>query len=318
MGERLLYLPAVAFALTAAALAYRFVPRRAPIVLGALLLLYTGRTLARNSAWDGAFSLASADVPTSPRSARLREALAKALFERDERGNIDAVIAEQESACAIVAPLPPVLSSELPQAHLGIYYAIKAGQLGKDRRRQWYERSIAALLRAREIAEVQAKAFDAAQAAHGKPLSKLPSFQLLYFYLANDYAVLGRYPEALEAARYGMGIDPRFTDGYDALSGLYLAAGRPRDAAVALLEKAQVDGFHPATLRALQQVYGTVPDAACAFTDRQLNLGCPRVRADVCEAAGALAEWYTQARAPADAEVARRTAAERYGCPPRP
>ena len=93
MGERFLYLPSVAFSVLVAAMLYRLQTERyARAALIALLAVYTVRTIARNPAWNNNASLSAADVPTSPRSFRLRDMLAQALFAQDARGNIDRAI----------------------------------------------------------------------------------------------------------------------------------------------------------------------------------------------------------------------------------
>ena len=131
MAERFLYLPSVAFAMCLAAAADRIAPRR--LATGArylLALLYTGRTLARNLDWKDDLSLGTADTVTAPRSFRLHDLLARALFDQDPQRNLDAAIAEQEKSWAILSPLPPAISSEMPPMFLGIYYGMKAASLG--------------------------------------------------------------------------------------------------------------------------------------------------------------------------------------------
>lgn len=70
MAERLLYAPAVAVAIVVAGV-YELVAaqRLAPIVLGALLLCFTGLTLARNTDWETPLSLWQDTVDKQPRSA---------------------------------------------------------------------------------------------------------------------------------------------------------------------------------------------------------------------------------------------------------
>jgi hypothetical protein len=85
-----------------------------------------------------------------------------------------------------------------------------------------------------------------------------------------------------------------------------------------LEEKAQVDGFQPATVAAIRDVYRKIPDGACAFVQQgtawQLSLGCPPVKSDLCLAWSDLAQAYTDARQPAQAQGLRDGAISRYGC----
>ena len=318
MAERFLYLPSVAVAIAIAALAYRLKnQRQAQIVLAVILVLYAGRTIARNPAWNDDLTLASTDIPTTPRSFRLHDMLAKALFDQDARRNIDRILQEQEKSWEILSPLPPARSSEFPPAFLGIYYATKADLAGPSQSRQWYEKSRAVLLKAREISQANEKAYDALQVAHGTHLTTRTGFQQLYFNLANADLNLGNFPESVEALRYGRNLNPAAPEAYDGLSVAYSAMGNPAQAVVALLEKAQVDGSQPATIGAIRDVYLKIPDGACAFVQQgaavQLNMACPRVQADLCLAWADLAQAYAEARQPDQSRDARVTA-QRLGC----
>jgi hypothetical protein len=68
-------------------------------------------------------------------------------------------------------------------------------------------------------------------------------------------------------------------------------------------------------LSAVHDPYAKVPDAACAFDDRgALNRSCPRVRTDVCRAAGELEQTYKEARMPDRVGRLHDDAARDYGC----
>jgi tetratricopeptide (TPR) repeat protein len=322
MAERFLYLPSLAFAFAVVGLLYRLRGGRwAPVALGVLLALYAGRTFARNLDWRDNLTLASADVPTSPRCVRLRDALAKALWEQDGRRNIDAAIREEEVSWALVEPLPVEWSTELPPTYLGIYYSFKAGLMGggsNPQGRPWYEKSIAMLLRARAISQAAAKAFDEAQLAHGKPLGVRIGLPELYLALGSDYYSLARYPEALEAFLQGRRLNPTMTMFYDGLADVYWARGQYDRAATSLESKGMVEGFAPATTNAIARIYARMPEAACALESRgagpQINLTCPKVKSDLCLAASDLAQAFTEARNPAQAYTFRAEGAQRYGC----
>ena len=323
MAERFLYLPSVAFAIAVSMLVYRsWSPRLAPALLAALLVFYTGRTMARNLDWKDNLTLAAADVESAPRSFRMHIMLANSLFQQDASRNIDRVIREAETGWAILSALPPAQSMEVPPANLGMYYAWKAKLLGTKlgpRTRPWYDRSLAVLLRAREISEATEKAFDQAQLAAGRPLPARGAYQRLYFSLANDYLQLERFPEAAEALRYARDIDPRVLETYRYLGLVYTAAGQPERAAIAQLQQGLLDGFQPGTLAEVRAAYAGLPDGACATQDRagvlSLNLDCPRLHTGLCRASADLAQSFIEARLPARAQELRETAVERYGCP---
>ncbi|MGA2038087.1 MAG: glycosyltransferase family 39 protein [Bryobacteraceae bacterium] len=246
MAERFLYLPSVAFAIGAAALAWRYLsPRQAWAALGLLALLYTGRTWARNADWHDNLTLGLADVETAPRSARLHDMLGKAWYDRDPHANLDRAIAEQEKAWKLVRGLDPEQSSELIPAHLGIYYAERSSLAPEAERRAWREKSIAVLLEARKISLAAEQAFDNAQVEHNRPLVSRQAFVLLYLYLADDYLSLGRFSEALDALRYARILSPRFPPLYEAMAAAYRGLGDARGEAVARAGQALAEGRTP-------------------------------------------------------------------------
>jgi protein O-mannosyl-transferase len=325
MAERFLYLPSVGFALALAAAADRIRPRRFAVGAAVLLaLLYAGRTLARNLDWRDDLTLGKADTVTTPQSFRLHDLLARALFDQDQQRNIDAAIAEQEKAWAIIAPLPPAISTEMTPMLLGSYYTMKAASLGQanPQSRAWYEKSAAILIRAREISRAVEKAYDDTQRAAGRPLTARSGFPQLYLGLANTELNLGRFAEAAEACQYAAGLDPRTLDAYDGMALAFLGLNQPERAVVPLLEKAQMDGFVPSTLAALRNVYARIPEGACAVDQSggalTLNPRCPRLAADICRAAAELQTTYREARQPDGAIQIGNWAAARYGCPATP
>ena len=318
MAERFLYLPSVAFAMAAVALFYRLKDSRHTVaVLSVLLVACAGRTLARNPAWNSDLTLASSDLQTAPRSFRLHDMLAKALFEEDPARNIDRAIAEEEKSWEILEPLPPARSNEFPPTFLGIYYGVKASLAGPEQGRAWYLKSAAVLERARTISQALEKAYDGDQRAHGKPVTARSGFQQLYFNLANAYLNLGRFAEALEALRYGRGLDPRALESYDGMKIAYASMGHPEQAALALLEKAQIEGPQPATLAEIRDAYQKFPDGGCAVIQQdaglQLNTECPRIKSDLCLAWSDLEQAYQEARQPGAAAELRNLRV-RSGC----
>ena len=320
VAERFLYLPSVAFAVVTAALFYRLKNEQyVKAALIALIALFTVRTLARNPAWNDDISLASADLPTSPRSFRLHDMLAKALFDKDARGNIDRIIAEEEASWKIIAPLPPERSTSFPPTFLGVYYATKADLVGPEERKEWYRKSLAILLKAREISRALEKEYDEVQRAHGAMTVRASNPQI-YLNLANAYMNLDDYPDAVEALRYAKGLSPRTLEVYDGLSVAYSTMGNLPMAVATLEEKALVDNFQPATMGAIRDLYQKMPDGQCAFVQRaagwEFNMaGCPRVKGDVCIAFADLAQAYRDARSPQDVEQVQAAATQRYGCP---
>ena len=271
MAERFLYLPAAAFAIAIAALAYR--SRAHPAILGVVVALLAARTIARNPAWKDNLALASADVGTAPRSFRVHEMLAQALHERDPRGNLDAAIREQERSWEIVKTLP---AADIPVAtpmNLGGYYLEKGDVAGKE----WYEKAVAILLRGREISQAAERAWDDAQLAHGKPLRGRFATPNLFFNLGQAYGSLARYSEALEALRWGRAIDPAQIQFYEPMAAAYAALGERDQAAVIMEEKRIVEGGQSESCAAWADLAGAYRQA------RQLeHVGEVTRRAEAC------------------------------------
>ncbi|HEY1341860.1 MAG TPA: tetratricopeptide repeat protein [Bryobacteraceae bacterium] len=319
MAERFLYLPAIAFAITAAALASRLLPRRYVVpILGLAIALSGIRTFARNPDWSSHLALMTADVKNAPSSVRLHEMRGEALFLADRTANLDEAIRELETAWAMIRDLPPGRMLAMIPASLGTCYDAKGDAAGTKtpEGRAWYEKALPLLLRAREASELADKTFDELQLRHGKPLVPRPGYQPLYFALGGTYARLGRYPEAVDAYRYGIGLKPEAPDFYMNLARAYFASGDTRSAVTAVVAKAALAGFNKATLGEVQKAYENVPDGACAVTaSGDLNLKCPRLRSDLCTAYRDLRGYFLAARDPARARSLRDEAVKKYGCP---
>ena len=323
MGERFLYLPSAGFAIAVVALAYRLGGERiAPVVLIAVIALFMFRTFARNFAWKDNLALASADVQVAPHSFKLHADLAYALSEQDPVRNIDRVIRESETAWGIVRSLPPDLIPPSTLSDLGSYYATKGDQMGGTltaQGRALYQKALSVLLRAREIDLARGKRYDQSLLAHGKPLAFRIGFQRLYLNLGVVYVRLGRTVEALDAYRYARNLNPAARLPYDAISDTYLASGNPESAAITLVEKNLAIPNDPDTISALRDLYGKIPGGSCAIDyprgQPTIDVTCPRVRQDVCQASVDLAQAFLEARKTDRAREIKQTAIERYACP---
>jgi hypothetical protein len=101
-----------------------------------------------------------------------------------------------------------------------------------------------------------------------------------------------------------------------------VADGNLERAAVILIEKTQVDGYKPATVAAIQQLYARIPGGGCAIGSQngewKLNPDCPLMRTDMCLAWADLAHVYVEGRRPEEARFLRDRALGRYGCPAEP
>lgn len=81
MSERLIFMPSVGFCIVIALLAWRLIKllknSTTPVLagLGAIIVLFGLGTILRNPAWKDNFTLFSTDIYTSPKSAKLRNAM---------------------------------------------------------------------------------------------------------------------------------------------------------------------------------------------------------------------------------------------------
>jgi tetratricopeptide (TPR) repeat protein len=248
----------------------------------------------------------------------MHDMLAKALFDKDAAGNIDRIIREQEASWKILEPLPPSLSTSFTPTFLGVYYATKADLVSPPERRAWYEKSLAILLKARDISLALEKKYNDVQSKYG-PVTARASNPQLYLHLGNAYMNLGDYRNAVEAMRYAQGLNPRTLEVYDGLNVAYASTGNFPMAVAVMEEKALVDNFQTETMRAIRDLYQKIPDGACAFVQNgggwQFNFaGCPRVKGDVCVAFGELAQAYREAHLPKDAQNVKDAGTSQYGC----
>jgi len=315
MAERFLYLPSVGFAIAAAALLYRSKARVPAQAMGfVLVVLLACRTFARNRDWQDNLTLARADVASAPRSARLHEMLAGALFAEGPAHNLDAAIASGEAAWEILRVLPPGEIYQQTPARLGAYYRMKGDAVGPPESGRWYEQSREVLERARESSQAIERTYDRAQLAHRKPLATRLAYQPVYADLGLTDMRLGRYSEAIEAIRYGREVDPRTPQLYDLLAAAYAAQGNPHWAATTLLEKILLLGATPEAVGRLSQLYGA---GSCAVERGdgwiRLDEACPQIQPDLCSALGDLADLLRAARLPeVSAQFAGRLASR--GC----
>ncbi len=322
MALRFLYLPSAGFAVAVVALAGRI--NRPQLVTGLLVVAiaaFAARTLVRNPAWQNNLTLATADVLTAPESFRTHQLLAEALNQTDPRGNLDPAIREYETAVRILAPLPaedgcPVCLSEMGRLYYGKALALGGANTGEAR--NWFEKAVAMLEKARAVAILQARAFDDAQIAHGLPLRTSGDIDL-YLYLARSYTRLDRPDDAVRTYREAQGVDPLKSEVYDEMATVFATQGKIEQAAIVIDEKSFMLGMSNATTASLRNLYARIPDGSCALKTEggavALNLDCPRVRADMCLGWGELDTAYRAARQTSRADQLRTSAMGQYGCP---
>jgi tetratricopeptide (TPR) repeat protein len=302
MAERFLYLPSVGFAVALAALIYQFAPpRTAALVLGALILLFAGRTLARNPDWNNDLTLTAHDVEVVPNSFRFHEMYGEFLFLAD-RANIDRAIQQEEAAWALLQSVPPAWGYPQIPASLGRLYGVKGDMVGPStpEASAWHAKALAMSERAMAIANASQQDFDNAQIQAGKPMPRRPAYQNVYFIAALGLRGAARYTEAIDAYRRAQAIEPENLQYYTGIADTYAAMGDPGQAAVTLLEKGLALGMTPEVLAEIGRAYDKAPGGSCAVALQSglaaLNTNCPRVRGDICQALNNLVKTYHEAR----------------------
>jgi hypothetical protein len=319
MAERFLYLPSVGFAVAAAAVAYRFAtPRNAAIVLGALALLFAGRTLARNADWNNDLTLTAHDVETAPNSFRLRAMYGEFLFQAGPV-NIDRAIPQEEAAWALLQSVPAAWGYPQIPSSLGRLYGVKGDMLGPSTPQgaAWHAKALTMAQRATAIADASQQDFDRMQLRAGKPLPRRLPYQNVYFFAALGFRGAGRYFEAIDAYRHAQTIAPVNPDYFNGIADTYSSMGDPGLAAVTLVEKGLALGLTPPVMAEIGGAYQKAPGGSCAVSSQSglaaLNSECPRVRADICQALRHLVALYTDARDPQRADEFRSRIAQ-SGC----
>ena len=323
MAERFLYLPSIGFAIAVAALAFRLREERmARAILVAVLVVFAGRTFVRNFDWNDNLTLFAKDVTVSPDSFHTHDMLARVLFVRDVRANIDRAILEGEAACRIVRDLPLTYMPADTLRHQGLYYANKGDMVkdaAPDQALIWWQKALPVLRRAREATEVSEANFDREQLAHGRPLERRAALPSVYQSLGAVYARLGDHQQAIAALRHARGLSPTNLEYYPSLSIEYFWLDDGAHAADMLLEKGFLDGMKPDVVNGLRQALGRIPGGECAVTGMgetmTLNFGCPVLRQRTCIALEDLAQSFVEARQPAQARAQRERASRDFGCP---
>jgi protein O-mannosyl-transferase len=318
---RFSYLPAVGFAIAAAALAFRLPNRRmAYVLLGTAVAMLGARTLARNPAWDSNLALGAADVEAVPGSFRAHRLYSNALVTANADANLEQAIREGEAAWEIVSPLPPIWGDANTTADLGYLYELQGDRAGGGETvtgRAWYVKSLDLLEQGAGIAVASRRQFDDDQVAHGKPLRFQGGYELLYLNLGKAYQTLGRHEKALAAFRKARAENPYERKAYTAIAGVEHARGDDAAAAVTAVERALLLGIDAEAAAQLRSLYRRLPGGECALAEEagqvKLNLGCPRMGHDVCAGWADLAALFDSVRKPEAADKLRAGAREK-GC----
>ena len=322
MAERFLYLPLVGFlgCLVIAVWAMPWPAWARYGLLGALVVGFSVRTIARNADWESNLTLWTSARAVSPRSYRVHRSLAWTLYLQDPKLERDAgaMLDEAEAALAILDPLPPVDSDKLTPLYLGIMARTRADGLsaGGDLNpasQPFYEQAVSALDRARTIDLAQNERHRERELQRGRQLDDVEDVGQpeIYHNLGLSLARLGRHPEALAAFRYMVHLDPGNTIAFRRVADEQRALGRHEEEAVTLVELLLLGDTGPEVGDTALRVYASIADDPVPPFVREgdhyhLNLDSPVVHEHVCAAARDLARIGLESKRRAGADWARQ------------
>jgi tetratricopeptide (TPR) repeat protein len=325
MAERFLYLPSLGFAgclvwavFTAAgtpSLRARLPRAAAPAALALVVVALASRTYVRNFDWRDDLSLWSSAARVSPNSYKVRMHLASAGAGAQGQG-LDRAAAEADRALAILDPLPDDRNLAQPYSIAGFLYRSRGDFLASGQSRQWYQKSLDALLRGQRIDHRQ---FERVRRRTGQPGKPAPptGWYPLYLELGDTCLRLGQPGRAVEAFEYGLRIAPvpeLFVD----LSAAHLARGDPQQAAVSLIEGLLVDSGSARLGSELMNLYRQGGPQSCAIGGAAgalgPNLACPMVHEQFCAASRNLARRYADTGKPTLAASTTARAVREFGC----
>jgi hypothetical protein len=328
MAERLLYLPLVGFAGFAVAAveaaADRFpASRRQRAFYAAMAVLLAAacvRTILRNRDWATEERVFLSGVETSPNSYKMHFGAASVLSYADPQRNIDRIIAEAETARAILAGVPPEELDSALLVNLGMFYRTKGDGFvrsgaadAETASAPWYEKSAAALLEAAQAAARVHERERRRSAAATVPFNS-PE---IWMNLAATRARQRRFEDAHQAHERAIAAAPGRADVYVAAARLDFTTARPEHGLAMLHAALIVRPGDPDALSLLRKVYREVDPQGCAVS---ADLGaqrsaCPPVQHFRCAGYGVVARAHDALPAP-DAARQLRARAAQAGCPP--
>jgi hypothetical protein len=302
MAERFLYLPAIAFAAGVAVLAWR-VPRAAPVIAAAIVVLLSARTIVRNGDWRSDLTLGESAVAAAPESYKAHKLLANALYE--SHAPIERVLAEGDRSLAILSPLPDLRNNADTWRRVADWYLAKGDP--------------ASVRHAIELLE-RCRAMVTAQDEHARSMPRYdPNTNSMAGARASVNRMIASAFARLGDASRGIELDPESADAWRAYAASLAQAGKGREAVVALMEGVMLT-VDPGLRQAVVDLYRTGLDPhGCALLPGQdgrpaLNPGCDTVRAHLCAAADAAIAVREKSGRGELAEMLRKSKVRDFGC----
>jgi hypothetical protein len=351
MGERFLYLPSVGFAVVAAlgllglgqflARQLGYGSRGTAVLSAGLALLILGalgtRTYLRNFDWQDELSLWRSAVQNAPDSFKTYKGLSNAIladglknFPHDpakEEASLDQAIATCETGLHILdhTPLPLPKEDDTLYQDLGNFYRLK-GDFLRDRHelaeaRQFYQKSLAVLLRAQRVDNWVNETSHQSSLARGRTehdIAVVGNYHI-YVHLEQTYERLEDWTNAELAARHIQLLVPSLGIGYT-LCGTDLAhQGKIRPAVIEFLQAGLLDNGNTDAWQAIATCYNFMGLPAGTLRNdgfnHVLDTNQPNVRDDVYAACAALVAEFVEAKQFDNAKALRDKFLNNYKLP---
>jgi len=350
MAERFLYLPSIGYAgcvvIAVYALCRRVIPQLdisawaqriwlqvvARGVLVAVVIGCSVRTWFRNLDWENDERLWSQAVQACPDSFKTHKSLAYALYEHLDPTDknydkiLDRIIEEGEKAVEITD------KTQIVYLHLGAYYRMKGDLFAQHApdgtlipspaSQPWYQKSVDMLARAVPLDRAFNDDNRQKELKRGRKPEEIPDIgnHEIYWNLGLSEMRLGKYQEALNAYLYMRHLAPTNPDAYLSIASVFVSAGRPEDAAIALLQTLLLDSNRQEALRLLTEIYKQIDKEGCSVIYEpgkpapKLNADCQLVRNHICTAYAGLVQVFAEARQWSVARQTRDNAMKSYKC----
>jgi tetratricopeptide (TPR) repeat protein len=328
MAERFLYLPSIGFAGCLVVAIYSVCQRlparwrRAAATAAVTLtcVAFASRTYARNLDWRDEQSLWASAAEACPGSYKTHMGAASGQ-------PLDSATSELDRSLAILDSLPDIQDTPVPYINAGGLYRDKGDALSRSPSGKtpaaiaqsiyWYRKSLDLLLRAERIQLAYNQERRREDLLRGRTPSDTVWFQL-YPEMGVVYLRLSEFGKAVEALRKArqQQLEPEL---FEELSAGYRGMGDPRQAAITLIEGLVTDPTDPRFAPELVELYKQTDPQGCAIRNTggtvSLNLECPLVHDQVCEASRNMERFFLQTGQPGLASRTRRTAESDLACP---
>jgi tetratricopeptide (TPR) repeat protein len=322
MAERFLYIPAIAFAcllvvaVRAGCARFGRPESAAVVVLGVICLAFAARTFVRNFDWFDDQTLYAANVISCPRSFRSHNGLGVALA-LAQPPQFDRAAAEMDRSLEILGTIPDEQSESPPYGLAGYVYRLKGDATPAPENRRWFEKSVQALTHGAQIDVALGRASSRAAAERGMQVVR-SGWAPLYLELGNSYLRLKEPAKALEVLKFGRSIQPD-QEFFEAMSQAWRAQGDIDQAAIVLLEGIGLNSQYSRLGRQLAALYKETAPGSCALNQTaagtSLNLNCPMLHSQICQATRNVAELYRQMGKPDLAITTAQGGVASLGCP---